>query len=82
MRRAHPIVTASGGMREQPASLGKPALVTRDTTQRPEAVAGGTGMEVANPHAAADTILVVHHLDCAECQSRAYSVGSSLAYPL
>lgn len=42
MRRADLIVTDSGGVQEEAPSLGKPVLVTRDTTERPEAVAAGT----------------------------------------
>lgn len=42
MDRAHLIVTDSGGIQEEAPSLGKPVLVTRDTTERPEAVAAGT----------------------------------------
>ncbi len=42
MRRAELIVTDSGGVQEEAPSLGKPVLVTRDTTERPEAVAAGT----------------------------------------
>ena len=36
------IVTDSGGVQEEAPSLGKPVLVTRDTTERPEAVEAGT----------------------------------------
>ena len=42
MGRASLIVTDSGGIQEEAPSLGKPVLVTRDTTERPEAVAAGT----------------------------------------
>ncbi|HEL3179095.1 TPA: UDP-N-acetylglucosamine 2-epimerase (non-hydrolyzing) [Stenotrophomonas maltophilia] len=42
MSRAHIIVTDSGGIQEEAPSLGKPVLVMRDTTERPEAVAAGT----------------------------------------
>jgi UDP-N-acetylglucosamine 2-epimerase len=42
MRRADLIVTDSGGVQEEAPSLGKPVLVTRDTTERPEAVEAGT----------------------------------------
>ena len=42
MRRAALIVTDSGGVQEEAPSLGKPVLVTRDTTERPEAVRAGT----------------------------------------
>jgi UDP-N-acetylglucosamine 2-epimerase (non-hydrolysing) len=42
MDRAHIIVTDSGGIQEEAPSLGKPVLVMRDTTERPEAVDAGT----------------------------------------
>ncbi|KLU59211.1 UDP-N-acetylglucosamine 2-epimerase [Peptococcaceae bacterium CEB3] len=42
MARAHFVLTDSGGIQEEAPSLGKPVLVVRDTTERPEAVAAGT----------------------------------------
>lgn len=42
MDRAYIILTDSGGIQEEAPSLGKPVLVMRDTTERPEAVAAGT----------------------------------------
>lgn len=42
MGRSHLIVTDSGGIQEEAPSLGKPVLVMRDTTERPEAVTAGT----------------------------------------
>lgn len=42
MDRAHFIITDSGGIQEEAPSLGKPVLVMRETTERPEAVAAGT----------------------------------------
>ncbi len=42
MTRAYLIVTDSGGIQEEAPSLGKPVLVARDTTERPEAIAAGT----------------------------------------
>jgi len=42
MQRAELIVTDSGGIQEEGPSLGKPVLVMRDTTERPEAVTAGT----------------------------------------
>lgn len=42
MTRAYIILTDSGGIQEEAPSLGKPVLVMRDTTERPEAVAAGT----------------------------------------
>ncbi|SUB65676.1 non-hydrolyzing UDP-N-acetylglucosamine 2-epimerase [Photobacterium damselae] len=42
MDRSHIILTDSGGIQEEAPSLGKPVLVMRDTTERPEAVSAGT----------------------------------------
>jgi UDP-N-acetylglucosamine 2-epimerase (non-hydrolysing) len=42
MRRAYILITDSGGVQEEGPSLGKPILVMRDKTERPEAVAAGT----------------------------------------
>ncbi len=42
MNQAYIIITDSGGVQEEAPSLGKPVLVMRDTTERPEAVKAGT----------------------------------------
>lgn len=42
MSRSHLILTDSGGIQEEAPSLGKPVLVMRDTTERPEGIAAGT----------------------------------------
>ncbi|MDD2129109.1 UDP-N-acetylglucosamine 2-epimerase (non-hydrolyzing) [Pseudomonas sp. 17391] len=42
MSRSYLILTDSGGIQEEAPALGKPVLVMRDTTERPEAVAAGT----------------------------------------
>ena len=42
MNRSYLILTDSGGIQEEAPSLGKPVLVMRETTERPEAVSSGT----------------------------------------
>lgn len=42
MNKSYLILTDSGGIQEEAPSLGKPVLVMRDTTERPEAVSAGT----------------------------------------
>lgn len=42
LNRSHLILTDSGGIQEEAPSLGKPVLVMRDTTERPEGIAAGT----------------------------------------
>lgn len=61
MQRSHVILTDSGGIQEEGPSLGKPVLVLRDTTERPEAVVAGTvrlvGTEEASIVGATRTLL-------------------------
>jgi UDP-N-acetylglucosamine 2-epimerase (non-hydrolysing) len=50
MDRAYLIITDSGGVQEEAPSLGKPVLVMRETTERPEAIEAGTVLLVGtNP---------------------------------
>ncbi len=49
MRRSDLILTDSGGVQEEAPSLGKPVVVMRDTTERPEAVDAGT-VVLSGPH--------------------------------
>ena len=82
MRRADIILTDSGGVQEEAPSLGKPVLVMRDTTERPEAVDAGTVKLVGT-----DAELIVREaetlLDCKaahEAMSRAHNpYGDGLA---
>lgn len=51
MEKSHLIITDSGGIQEEAPSLGKPVLVTRTTTERPEAVDEGTVLLVGTDKA-------------------------------
>ena len=42
MEKSHLLLTDSGGIQEEAPGLGKPVLVMRDTTERPEAIDAGT----------------------------------------
>lgn len=48
MNKSYLIITDSGGIQEEAPSIGKPVLVMRDTTERPEAVEAGTVILVGN----------------------------------
>ncbi len=61
MKRATLILTDSGGIQEEAPSLGKPVLVLRDVTERPEAIVAGTAQLVGTDYeritTAAQTLL-------------------------
>lgn len=57
MQRCEIIVTDSGGIQEEAPTLGKPVVITRDTTERPEAVSAGTARLVGT-----DKRTIVHEL--------------------
>lgn len=44
LQRCHLVVTDSGGIQEEAPGLGKPVIVARDTTERPEAIEAGTAL--------------------------------------
>lgn len=50
MKRCHLILTDSGGLQEEGPALGKPVLVLRTTTERPEAIDAGTAMLAGNSY--------------------------------
>jgi len=67
MSQAHIILTDSGGIQEEAPSLGKPVLVMRDTTERPEAVSAGTVKLVGT-----DVAKIVEELDILLTDKNAY----------
>ena len=71
MSRAHIILTDSGGIQEEAPSLGKPVLVMRDTTDRPEAVSAGTVRLVGT-----DNQVIVSELDHLLTDNKAYAAMS------
>jgi UDP-N-acetylglucosamine 2-epimerase len=57
MQRAHILLTDSGGIQEEGPSLGKPVLVMREVSERPEAIAAGTALLVGtDPEAIVSTV--------------------------
>jgi len=75
MNRATLILTDSGGIQEEAPSLGKPVLVTREVTERPEAVAAGTvrlvGTDRAKIIAEIETLLADR--TAYDCMARAHN---------
>jgi UDP-N-acetylglucosamine 2-epimerase (non-hydrolysing) len=71
MNRAHIILTDSGGIQEEAPSLGKPVLVMRDTTERPEAVEAGTVKLVGT-----NTATIAHELARLLTDQNAYNIMS------
>jgi UDP-N-acetylglucosamine 2-epimerase (non-hydrolysing) len=75
MKAAYLVLTDSGGIQEEAPSLGKPVLVMRDTTERPEAVAAGTvrlvGTDARRIVSAVEGLLV--NTDEYEAMSRAHN---------
>lgn len=75
MDRSYAIITDSGGVQEEAPSLGKPVLVMRETTERPEAVEAGT-VKLVGTDQAAITREAHHLLDdraAYEAMSRAHN---------
>jgi UDP-N-acetylglucosamine 2-epimerase (non-hydrolysing) len=69
MQRSYLILTDSGGVQEEGPALGKPVLVLRDETERPEAVAAGT-VRLVGPHRAAIIAAVEELCDRPEVYAR------------
>ena len=76
MNRSYLIITDSGGVQEEAPSLGKPVLVMRDTTERPEAVEAGTVKLVGT-----DTEAIVREATTLLNDSNAYDTMSRAHNP-
>jgi len=62
IHRSHIVLTDSGGVQEEAPSLGKPVLVMRETTERPEAVEAGTSRLVGtDSRAIVDSVRTLLH---------------------
>ncbi len=75
MKKSYLIITDSGGVQEEAPSLGKPVLVMRDTTERPEAVKAGTVKLVGtNCEGIINaTVELLNNIDLYEKMSQAYN---------
>lgn len=73
MDRASFVISDSGGIQEEAPHLGKPVLVTRDTTERPEAVAAGTARLVGTEYESivGQASLLLHNKRAYEKMSKA-----------
>jgi UDP-N-acetylglucosamine 2-epimerase (non-hydrolysing) len=69
------VLTDSGGIQEEAPSLGKPVLVMRDTTERPEGVAAGTAKLVGADAAriVAETVQLLDHQAAYEAMAKAHN---------
>lgn len=76
MSQCHVILTDSGGIQEEAPALGKPVLVMRDTTERPEAVDAGTVALVGTDEAS-----IVHHVTRLLDQPEAWQAMSQSINP-
>ncbi|WER47973.1 UDP-N-acetylglucosamine 2-epimerase (non-hydrolyzing) [Cupriavidus sp. WKF15] len=75
MSLAYLIVTDSGGIQEEAPALGKPVVVTRETTERPEAVAAGTARLVGTDteRIVIAVELLLRDREVYSCMSRAHN---------
>lgn len=76
MNQSYLIITDSGGVQEEAPSLGKPVLVMRDTTERPEAVEAGTVILVGTNRA-----LIVEEANSLIRNPHRYNVMTALHNP-
>jgi UDP-N-acetylglucosamine 2-epimerase (non-hydrolysing) len=75
MKAVDVIITDSGGLQEEAPSLGKPVLVMRDTTERPEGIAAGTALLVGTDTEAIARQLVTLLTDRAAYDRMAHAIN-------
>jgi UDP-N-acetylglucosamine 2-epimerase (non-hydrolysing) len=76
LRRAHLVLTDSGGLQEEAPAFGKPVLVLREVTERPEGVAAGSARLVGTGGAA-----IVEAASALLADSAAYAAMAQVRYP-
>lgn len=76
MEKSHIVLTDSGGIQEEAPGLGKPVLVMRDTTERPEALEAGTVKLVGT-----DYTKILDHVSSLIENDEAYAVMSKAVNP-
>ena len=76
MEKAHIVLTDSGGIQEEAPGLGKPVLVMRDTTERPEALEAGTVLLVGT-----NTERIIDNVSILLCNSEFYDKMSHAINP-
>ena len=76
MKRSTLLLTDSGGIQEEAPALGKPVLVMRETTERPEGIAAGTALLVGT-----DVRRIVDEASRLLTDARAYEAMSRAANP-
>ncbi|MET0625886.1 MAG: UDP-N-acetylglucosamine 2-epimerase (non-hydrolyzing) [Pyrinomonadaceae bacterium] len=69
LKRCHMVLTDSGGLQEEAPCLGKPLLVLRDKTERPEALEAGC-VRLVGTDAARIVVEASRLLDCRDCYSQ------------